>query len=85
MTRQHCPRCGAFVSPMPEQRALFQTRGGLPLPANDNDFHSFHAASQRREDEARRKGVCRAVGAERRARRDFTTAALMGAVQKGAA
>ncbi|WP_420478260.1 hypothetical protein [Brevundimonas sp. FT23028] len=84
MTRLHCPKCGSFTSPMPEQRALFQTRGGLPLPANDNGFHSFHAASQRREDEARRKGVCRAVGAERRARRDFTTAALMPLLKKEA-
>ena len=84
MTRLHCPKCGSFTSPMPEQRALFQTRGGLPLPANDNGFHGFHAASMAREAEARRKGICRTVGAERRARRDFTNAALRGAIQQGA-
>lgn len=84
MTRLHCGRCGAFVTPQPENRDLFQTRGGLPLPANDNDFFAFHAASQRREAEARRRGVCRAVGGERRARRDFTNAALRGAIQQGA-
>lgn len=84
MSRQHCPNCGGFVSPMPEQRALFQTRGGLPLPANDNAFFAFHTASQDREDDALRHGRCRAVGAERQARRDFTHAALRGAIQQGA-
>lgn len=76
--RQHCPKCGGFVSPMPEQRALFATRGGLPLPANDNLFFATILASQQREETARRGGVCRAVGAERQARRDFTHAALAG-------
>lgn len=84
MARQHCPNCGGFVSPMPEQRALFQTRGGLPLPANDNGFFGFHAASQDREAEALRHGRCRAVGAERQARRDFTHAALLPLLKKEA-
>ncbi|RZJ47450.1 MAG: hypothetical protein EON87_01040 [Brevundimonas sp.] len=84
MTRLHCTRCGGFVTPQPENRDLFATRGGLPLPANDNGFFAYHAESQRRETDARRRGVCRLVGAERQARRDFTHAALRGAIQQGA-
>lgn len=46
MTRAHCNRCGGFVSPMPENRELFMTRGGLPLPTGPfADFvNAFRAA-----------------------------------------
>ena len=53
--------------------------GPLPIPAVDDRFSAFHRESQRREAEARRRGVCRVVGAERRRRYDFTHASLKGA------
>lgn len=53
--------------------------GPLPVPGVSDPFAAFHRESHRREAEARRKGVCRLVGAERRARRDFTHQSLRGA------
>lgn len=73
--RTHCPKCGAFVSPAPEQPGLFE-RAGLPIPAPGDPFFDFHKESQQREAQALRRGQCRAVGAERQARRAFTMRAL---------
>lgn len=70
--RKHCPRCGGFTSPQPENRSLLMTRAGLPLPPAGDLFASFHAASLDREAEAKRRGVTRQIGAERRARYAFT-------------
>jgi hypothetical protein len=75
MPHARCRNCGCFREPVTEPD-LFATPSGLPFPAADDPFLSFHRASQRREAEARRRGVCRAVGAERSARRDFTHQAL---------
>lgn len=74
--RQHCNRCGGFVTPKPETRDLFLTRGGLPIPPATDPFATFHAESRKREERAMRRGVCRQVGAERRARFAFTHKAL---------
>lgn len=79
MPQRHCPKCGAFqVTPTP-QADLFGS--ALPFPAANDDFARFHRESRQREAEARRKGVCRLVGAERRSRYDFTHASLRGANQ----
>lgn len=81
--RQHCNRCGGFVTPQPETRDLFLTRGGLPIPPAADPFAAFHAESRKREERAMRRGVCRQVGAERQQRREFTLAALRGSNPKG--
>lgn len=61
------------MTPTP-QADLFGS--ALPFPAANDDFARFHRESRQREAEARRKGVCRAIGAERHARRDFTLRCL---------
>lgn len=71
-----CRNCGCFREPV-RDRDLFDAP--LPVPAVSDPFAAFHRESHRREAEARRKGVCRLVGAERRARRDFTHQSLRGA------
>lgn len=76
--RQHCPKCGSYQSPRPEQADLFMSRAGLPVPPSNDAFAQYHAASRQREAEAKRRAVCRAVGAERRARIEFTNQALRG-------
>ena len=60
----------------PEQRDLFTTRAGLPLPSQEDPFFRFHDISRRREDDARKRGDCRKIGGERSARRAFTERAL---------
>jgi hypothetical protein len=52
------------------------TRAGLPLPPAGDPFFAVIAQSQKREAEALSKARCRDVGAERKARRDFTHQAL---------
>lgn len=79
MPQRHCPKCGAFqVTPTP-QADLFG--GPLPVPGVSDPFAAFHRESQRREAEARRRGINRQIGAERRARRDFTHQSLRGTSQ----
>lgn len=77
MPQPHCSRCGAFVTG--RQPGLFDRP--LPVPPIDDRFSAFHRESQRREAEARRRGVTRLVGAERRARSAFTHQALWRASQ----
>lgn len=74
MAHARCGNCGCFRAPVTDQPSLFDA--ALPVPAVDDRFAAFHRESLRREAEARRKGVCRVVGAERQARRRFTHEAL---------
>lgn len=76
--RQHCPRCGSYCTPAPENRSLLMTRAGLPLPPAGDPFFAVIAQSQKREAEALSKARCRDVGAERKARFAFTHQALRG-------
>lgn len=69
-----CKNCGCFREPV-RDRDLFDAP--LPVPPM-SPFASFHRDSQHREAEARKRGVTRQIGAERRARFDFTTQALRG-------
>jgi hypothetical protein len=71
-----CQRCGCFREPV-RDRGLFDAP--LPVPSVKDPWAAFIRDSQRREAEARKRGVTRQIGAERRARRDFTHASLRGA------
>lgn len=64
-----CRKCGCFREPV-RDRDLFDAP--LPVPAVTDRFAAFHRESRQREAEARRRGVTRQIGAERRARFDFT-------------
>lgn len=52
--------------------------GPLPVPSVSDPFAAFHRDSQRREAEARKRGVTRQIGAERQSRYAFTHASLRG-------
>lgn len=84
MPHARCRNCGCFREPVTEP-GLFDAPSGLTFPVAGNPFFDFHNASQRRERRAAQGRVCRAVGAERHARREFTLAALRGAQTQGAA
>lgn len=76
MPQRHCPKCGGFqVTPSP-QPSLFDRP--LPVRAADDPFAACHRESQTREAPARRRGVTRLIGAERRNRYEFTHACLGG-------
>ncbi|PZT99860.1 MAG: hypothetical protein DI624_04090 [Brevundimonas sp.] len=70
-----CRNCGCFREPV-RDADLFDAP--LPMPAVDDAFAAFHRQSQMRERAAAARGADRQVGRERRARRDFTLAALRG-------
>ena len=70
-----CRNCGCFREPV-RDADLFDAP--LPVPAVDDRFAAFHRDSQRREADARRRGVTRLVGAERQARYAFTHQCLGG-------
>lgn len=76
MDQRHCPRCGGFLTTCTPEPSLFDTH--LPFPSVDDRFAAFHRESQRREASARKRGVTRQIGAERRARSAFTHQALWG-------
>lgn len=75
MPHARCRNCGCFRAPVTEPD-LFDARSGLPFPTADDPFLTAIRASQRREADARRRGVTRAIGQERIARRAFTHQAL---------
>lgn len=75
MPHARCRNCGCFREPVREP-GLFDAP--LPVPSVDDRFAAFHRESQRREAQARRRGVTRAIGAERQARYEFTHEALRG-------
>lgn len=52
--------------------------GGALPPAPMSAFSAFHRESRQREAEAVRRGVTRQIGAERRARYEFTHDSLRG-------
>lgn len=74
MPHARCRNCGCFREPV-RDADLFDAP--LPVPAM-SAFSAFHRESQRREALARRRGVNREIGAERRARSAFTHQALWG-------
>jgi hypothetical protein len=69
MPHARCRNCGCFREPV-RDADLFDA--ALPFPAANDDFSRFHRESQAREAAAARRGADRLVGAERRARREFT-------------
>lgn len=70
-----CANCGCFREPV-RDRDLFDAP--LPVPSVNDPWAAFIRESQRREALARRRGVTREIGAERRARSAFTHQALWG-------
>lgn len=78
MPHARCKNCGCFREPV-RDRDLFDAP--LPVPSVNDPHSQFIRDSQRREAEAVRRGVTRQIGAERRARYEFTHASLRGASQ----
>lgn len=75
MPHARCRNCGCFREPV-RDADLFDAP--LPVPSVSDPFSAFHRDSQRREAEARKRGVTRQIGAERQVRREFTHASLKG-------
>lgn len=73
MAHARCKNCGCFREPV-RDADLFDAP--LPVPSVSDPFGQFIRESQRREAQARRRGVTRLVGAERRNRYAFTHQAL---------
>lgn len=78
MPWSRCRNCGCFREPV-RDADLFDAP--LPLPAAGQAFFDFHRQSREREAGASKRRHDRGVGQERRARLDFTTAALRGQQQ----
>jgi hypothetical protein len=70
-----CANCGCFREPV-RDADLFDAP--LPVPSVSDPFAAFHRESHRRERAARKRGVTREIGAERRLRSAFTHQALWG-------
>lgn len=75
MAHARCRRCGCFREPVREPD-LFDAP--LPVPTVSDQFSAFHRESQRREAQARMRGVTRLIGAERQRRYEFTHQSLRG-------
>lgn len=72
MPHARCRNCGCFREPV-RDADLFDAP--LPVPSVTDPFAAFHRESQARE---RKATATRQIGAERRARYDFTHASLRG-------